>query len=110
MKGSTAMQIAVFAKRRTTEEGKTFYSYLSTLTKKDGTKQTVAVKFRDEAGNPKPERCPMNVIIDKSNANLATREYVNEDTGEVCTSYTLWVSAWTEGAPYVDASLDDYDV
>lgn len=104
------MEITVYAKKRTTGEGKVFFSYLSRLPKKDGTVQTVSVKFRDDAGNPKPEKCPMNVIIDKHDANLATKDIVMEDSGEVVTSYTLWVSAWREGAPFVDTSLDEYDV
>lgn len=103
------MEITIYAKKRTTTEGKTFFSYLSTLTRKDGTKQTVAVKFRDEAGNPKPEKCPMNIKFSTGAANLSTREYVREDTGGVGTSYTLWVSAWEQGAPFVDHSLDDFE-
>lgn len=103
------MEITIYAKKRTTAEGKSFFSYLSTLTRKDGTKQTVSVKFRDECGNPKPENCPMNVKFDKGSANMATREFVREDTGEVGTSYTLWVSAWEPGTPFVDHSLDDFE-
>jgi hypothetical protein len=103
------MEIAIFAKKRTTADGKTFFSYLSTLTRKDGTKQTVSVKFRDEAGNPKPENCPMNIKFEKGSANMATREFIREDTGETGLSYTLWVSRWEPGAPFVDHSLDDFE-
>lgn len=103
------MEITIYAKKRTTAEGKSFFSYLSALTRKDGTKQTVSVKFRDECGNPKPENCPMNVKFDRGAANMATKEFVREDTGEVGTSYTLWVSAWEPGAPFVDHSLDDFE-
>lgn len=102
------MEITIYAKKRSTKEGKTFYSYLSTLTKKDGTTQTVSVKFRDEAGNPKPENCPMNIKFEKGSANMATREFTREDTGEPGVSYTLWVSAWEKGTPFVDHSLDDF--
>ena len=103
------MEITIFAKKRTASDGKSFYSYLSTLTRKDGTKQTVSVKFRDEAGNPKPEKCPMNIKFDRGSANVATKEFIREDTGEHATSYTLWVSAWEPGAPFVDHSLDDFE-
>lgn len=103
------MEITIYAKKRTTAEGKSFFSYLSTLTRKDGTKQTVSVKFRDECGSPKPEKCPMNVKFDKGNANMTTREFTREDTGEVGTSYTLWVSKWEQGSPFVDHSLDDFE-
>ena len=104
------MEITIYAKKRTMPDGKTFFSYLATLPRKDGTTQTVAVKFRDEAGHPKPERCPMNIVVDRANANLAKKQFTNADTGEIGLSYTLWVSAWTEGAPYVDTSLDEFDL
>ena len=103
------MEITIFAKKRNTSDGKTFYSYLSTLTRKDGTQQTVTVKFRDDAGNPKPENCPMNIKFSKGSANMATHEFTREDTGEIGTSYTLWVSNWEQGTPYVDHSLDDFE-
>lgn len=104
------MEIAVYAKKFTAEGGKTFYRYLTTLTRKDGSKQTMAVKFREDCGNPKAEKCPMNIVIDKKDANVASKEFIREDTGDVGTSYTLWVSAWKEGRPFVDTSLDDYEV
>jgi len=103
------MEITIYAKKRTTTDGKTFFSYLSTLTRKNGEKQTVSVKFRDEAGSPKPEKCPMNIKFDKGDANMATREFTREDTGEIGLSYTLWISRWEQGAPFVDHSLDDFE-
>ncbi len=103
------MEITIYAKKRTTHEGKTFYSYLSTLTRKDGTELMVSVKFRDTAGNPKPENCPMNIVFNKGDANLSSKEFIREDTGEPGTSHTLWVSKWNEGAPFVDTSLDDFE-
>lgn len=103
------MEITIYAKKRNSADGKTFYSYLSTLNRKDGTKQTVSVKFRDAAGNPKPELCPMNIKFDRCCANLAKKEFIREDTGETATSYTLWVSAWELGEPFVDHSLDDFE-
>lgn len=104
------MEIAIFAKKRTGKDGKTFFSYLSTLTRKDGTKQTVSVKFRDECGHPKPETCPVNIKIDKGNANITKSEFTREDNGEVAVSYTLWVSAWELGSSWVDNSLDEFDI
>lgn len=103
------MEITIYAKKRTTKEGKSFYSYLSILTRKDGTKLTVSVKFRDECGNPKPENCPMSIKFDKRDANLSTSKFVHFETGEVGTSNTLWVSAWEPGTPFVDHSLDDFE-
>lgn len=103
------MEFTVFAKKRHTSEGKSFYSYLATLKKKSGEPITVSVRFREDAGNPKPENCPMNVIVLKSDANLSTKKYTREDTGEDAISYTLWVSAWSKGTEYVDHSLDDFE-
>lgn len=103
------MEVTVFAKKRTTAEGKIFHTYLATLKKKNGESQTVAVKFRDDAGKPKPENCPINIVFEKKNANLVDRDRIREDTGELVKSYTLWVSEWKQGTPYVDHSLDDFD-
>ena len=103
------MEITVFAKKRTTKEGKTFYGYLTTLRRKDGTEQTVSVRFRESCENPKPENCPMNIIVEKRSANLSKREFIRESTGEVMNSYTLWVSEWKNGSAYVDHSLDDFE-
>lgn len=103
------MEITIYSKKRKAKDGRSFYAYLSTLTRNDGTKQTVSVKFREMCGSPKPEQCPMNIKFDKRNANMSTSEFVREDTGEVGTSYTLWVTAWEQGAPFVDHSLDAFD-
>ena len=103
------MELAIYAKKRTMTNGKTFYSYLATLPRKDGTDQTVTVRFRDEAGSPDPAKCPMNIIVDKKDSNVSKRTYTTAD-GEIGTAYTLWVSAWEVGAPYIDTSLDEFDV
>lgn len=70
----------------------------------------MSVRFREDAGKPKLEDCPMNLIVEKRDANVSTKDFVREDTGETGISYTLWVSAWTPGEPYVDTSLDEFDV
>ena len=104
------MEIAIFAKKRTSNDGKTFYSYLTTLPRKDGTEQTLTVRFREEAGKPKPENCPMNIVMEKGDVNISKKQFTREDTGETGFSYNLWVSAWKEGSLYVDNSLDEFDV
>ena len=102
------MEITIFAKKREAKDGRKFTSYLATLTKKSGEKQTVAVKFREDCGAPDAKNCPMNIVADKKNLNMSERNYVDAETGEVRTSYTLWVSEWKQGTPYVDHSMDDY--
>lgn len=104
------MNITVFAKRRTTQEGKHFYSYLTTLKKNDGTELTTAIKFQESCGNPKPEECPLNIIVDKKDANLSVKKFVNPETGEAFDSHTLWVKNWTKDSNvWSDTSLDDFE-
>lgn len=104
------MEITVFAKKRKTREGKAFTSYLTKLVRKStGEAITATVKFREECGTPKAESCPCNIIVDKSQANLSSKEFEREDTGETVTSYSLWVSEWSKGSEYVDKSLDDFE-
>lgn len=104
------MEFAIFSKTKQTREGKKFVVYISRFTKKSGEVVPVSVRFRESCGAPKPEECPMNIKVLKEHANMVTSDYVREDTGEVGTSYKLWVSAWEPGAPYVDKSLDDFEV
>lgn len=104
------MQVTIFAKKCQSKEGKAFYKYLGTITNKaTGEDVSVQVRFRESAGTPDPRKCPMNIVFDKKAANLSTREYVRDDTGEIKTAHTLWVTAWQEGPAYVDTSLDDYE-
>ena len=105
------MEITLFAKRRTTKEGKVFFQYLTTLTKKDGTTNTVRVAFRDADGDnkpPKAESCPRNIVFEKYCANMATNRYTDPNTGEVRERQTLWLTKWENGSEYVDHSMDEY--
>ena len=106
------MEITIFAKKRTNKEGKTFFQYLTTLVKKDGTTETMRVAFRDADGNeiPKPDSCPRNIRIERQNANIARTKYTDTNTGEIKERKTLWVSAWEPGSEYIDHSLDDYNI
>lgn len=103
------MELTVFAKNRTTKEGKPFQTYFSKLTKKDGTEMTTELKFRDECGAPK--KFPCNIIVEKQDCNLAEKPVTYEKDGVETDAIQrrLWISAWTEGSEYVDHSLDDFD-
>ena len=111
------MELAIFAAHITTN-GKDFYNYTTRLPKKDGSILTVRVKFRKSCGLPMGADCPMNIKVKKEDMNLVVEPYdessVDEDTGEVTIihkeSYRLWVSKWEKGSPYVDHSLDDFDI
>lgn len=105
-----SMELAIFSKRRQTKDGKPYFIYIARMVKKTGEVIPCRVKFRDEAGSPRAESCPMNIVINKDDCNMAKTEYVREDTGEVGTSYTLWVTKWEKGSDYVDTSLDEFDI
>ena len=107
MENNTMMQ-AIFAKKKTTKEGKIFHTYLTTLKKKTGEEIIAQVKFRDICGSPEPEKCPMNIVFPRSKANMTVREYTREDTREICEQYVMWVSEWAEGKPYRDTSMDEF--
>lgn len=103
------MKILVFAKRRSTKEGKKFNVYISKLLKKDGSEITSAVKFREECGAPKPEECPCYIEVKKEDCNMSSSKVVNNDTGEIYINNTLWVSNWKMlPEKYVDTSMDDF--
>lgn len=105
-----AMHITVFAKKRTTREGKKFYSYITTLTRKNGESFVATVKFNEACGNPRPEDCPMNIIVDKATANLSGKNVTDHETGKVFESRTLWVKNWEKDPnTWVDDSLDDFE-
>lgn len=106
------MELTVFAKKRVTREGKTFYNYLSTVTKA-GEELTVQLKFRESCGQPKAENCPCNIIVDKKDANFTAKviHVKDEETGEEkeYSKNTIWISDWKAGSEYVDHSMDDIE-
>lgn len=110
MKGLNNMELTIFTKKRQSRDGRNFDSYITRLTRKDGTEFTASVKFREECGSPKAENCPCNIIVDKADANLSSKVIdKNDGSGDKFTAYTLWVSKWKNGSKYVDHSLDDID-
>lgn len=104
------MQATIFAKKMTSKDGRNFNRYITKLTKVDGSEVTMSVKFREECGEPK--NCPMNIVFNKADANFSEKvqTYIDKDTGEEkeAVQKTLWISAWTEGEPYIDTSLDEF--
>ena len=104
------MELAIFAKKRMTRDNKPFTGYIAKLKNKvTGEEITCGVRFREECGAPKYEDCPMMISVDKRNANLSEKMVVNEDTGDVITSRTLWVNQWKKSGEFVDHSLDDFE-
>ena len=106
------MQLTIFAKKKTTKEGKAFFTYFTTLKKKDGTELTTEVKFRESCGSPSGDSCPMNIEVDKSDCNFTEKPvtYTTQDGEEKdAISRKLWIANWIEGEPYVDHSMDDFE-
>lgn len=103
------MEITIFAKKRTTADGrKTFFSYLTTLTRKDGTPCTCSVRFAAPAENPDPLDCPCNILVEKDDCNMSQELYTDKKTGEERTSFKLWIKNYKPGSAYVDHSMDDF--
>ena len=108
------MKLVIFAKKRTTKDGREFTAFVTKLKKRDGSEVTTGVKFREECGQPTKDDCPCIILVDKDHANLATKTntIVNEDTGEIkeVTNLTLWVNEWHKSDEiYRDSSLDEFE-
>lgn len=105
------MKITLFAKKRTTREGKPFSVYVSKLQKKDGTEQYVTVKYSgdDPAKDFRADLCPLIIDVDRASANLSRKKHT-DDEGNEYESFTLWVKDYTLSTEkYVDHSLDDFE-
>ena len=103
------MEIIIFAKKKTTRDGKAFYIYLTTLTnKKTGEIEKLRVRFRQECGQPDPHTCPRRITFDKHDANISATAYQTEE-GETRTTKNLWISKWTDNGEYIDESLNDFE-
>lgn len=101
-------EITIFAKKRTTIDGKKFYTYLTRLNKKDGSEVVASVKFREECGSPEPKTCPCFINIPDGGCNYSVRPYIDEASGMELMSSTLWVNEWEPGRSYIDTSMEDF--
>lgn len=104
-----AMKITIYAKKKQTKDGKTYYIYLSSLTNKN-TGETIPcrVKFRMDCGQPDPHTCPRIIEFDKKDGNMSASAYTT-DEGETRISNTLWIARWKDCGEFVDTSLDDFE-
>ena len=108
------MKVVIFAKKRTTKDGKPFTAYVTKMKNKAGDEIACGVRFREECGAPKENECPCFIEFDKADANMNTRTFETTDveTGEIkdVVSRTLWITKWKKSADkYVDHSLDDFE-
>lgn len=102
------MEITVYAKKRHTNEGKVFFTYLTTLTKKTGEKITAEVKFKESCEQFKADFCPCNITFERSKANFTCKTIPVKTTGETIISNVLWLSEWSMGSEYIDHSMDEF--
>lgn len=100
------MEITIYAKNKKTAEGRSFRIYLSRLTNKR-TGEVVPVRVNFKEGLPLPTVFPVNIVVQKKDANLAETHY-RDDEGEERVARSLWVNAYEMGNPFEDHSLDDY--
>lgn len=100
------MKVTVFAKRIRKHDGSSFTGYISQLTRTDGSRQYVRVRFNK--GLTLPVDFPAVIDIEKQHANLTKKTITNQD-GTTYDRYTLWIAAYKlTGEKYVDHSLDDF--
>ena len=102
------MKLTIYATLKRKQNGSEYYLYSTTLTKADGERQYATVRSPKTVQLPAPNKCPMNVIIEKADSHLK-HEYW-EDDGKSGYNHILWVNKWTEDTenPFRDTSLDDY--
>lgn len=102
------MQITIYAKKRTSKDGRSFYNFLTRLTNQK-TMETITPQVRFNEGEaPKPEDCPINIVVPKGSSSLSTRTFTDRNGGQGI-GYTLFVKEWQAGDPYVDHSMDDFE-
>lgn len=104
------MKTTVFAKKVKTNDGKTFFTYVTSLEKKDGSKQYMKVMYagKDKNKSFDSDNCPLVIEFDKANANVGSTTYTTKE-GEERKRYTLWLKDYTiSSEKYVDHSLDDF--
>lgn len=102
------MKLAIFAKKRTSQDGRKFVSYLTTLTDREtGESITASVKFREDCGSPDAGSCPSIIEVPKGQCNINAKRYTNSQ-GEEGIGYTLWISEWKYLGAYEDHSMDRF--
>ena len=101
------MKLTIFSKTMKSKDDRKFKVYLTRLVKKDGEEVPVRVAWAE--GVVPPASYPCIILVDKKNANLATRTYTDAD-GAKAQSFTLWVNEYSpSGEAYVDHSLDEFE-
>lgn len=101
-------EMVIFAKKRTNTDGKSFYTYLTKMTCKNGEEIVCCVKFREECGAPDPKECPCVIEVENSDCNYSPKRYIDEASGMNMESHILWVKKWKPGGDYIDTSMEKF--
>jgi hypothetical protein len=103
MANEKTLELTIFSKKRATKDGKKkFFTYFTTM---PGRESAIKVKFREECGAPD---CPANIILHKGDCNMSKEKFTDGVTGELKTIDVLWVSAYSDGKPYEDKSMEEW--
>lgn len=102
------MKLNIFGKQRTTRDGKTFTSFLTTMRKVTGEEVTCQVKFKKECDTPEKLGLPRVIEVVKEDCNFVQKVVETKDGNEAF-SKTLWISKWKDAGEYVDHSMDDFE-
>lgn len=104
------MKTTVFAKKVKTNDGKSFFTFVTSLPKKDGTSQYMKVMYsgKDKNKSFDSDSCPVVIEFDRKNANISTTIYTTKE-GDKRNCYTLWIQDYkVSDEKFVDHSLDDF--
>ena len=102
------MKLDIFGKQRTTKDGKTFTSFLTTMRKVTGEEITCQVKFVKSSDTPEKLGLPRTIEVDKGDCNF-TQKVIETGDGREVLSKTLWISKWSDAGEYVDHSMDEFE-
>ena len=104
------MKTTVFAKRIKAKSGKRFIVFVTSLERKDGTKQYMQVMYSGKDRNKAfdSDVCPLVIEFNREDANVSTKTYTDR-SGEEHKSYTLWLKDYkVSNEKFLDHSLDDF--
>lgn len=102
------MELTIFCKTMKKKDGGTYPRYISRLTKKNGEEVSFAVKFEQEAGQPKPENCPCIISVEKEDASYSEKKKTR-DNGSTVIQREMFIKKWSKtDKEWVDNSMDAF--
>lgn len=102
------MELTIFCKTMKKKDGGTYPRYISRLSKKNGEEVSFAVKFEQEAGQPKPENCPCIINVEKEDASYSEKKKTR-DNGSTVIQREMYIKKWSKlDKEWVDNSMDAF--